>query len=268
VSIVLADLDGDELVDVLLRMIRSDRVSELTSTIDTYEDPITMGTTFGSVAKRLYREYQDVTHMLVAGDMGLAYCLRKAALESDKDTIRELKKLGHGIAFNTAVNCWPGWADTGIVIEDAHISAGIEIATTCLRLARELALTGREQGGAHWLIGALELAAGRFVLARVAFEQAEQVYRADEAALPYALMARGYMALARKADPQFRVEGRDTLHIALDRLRLEGSKDALFFADQIATAERLCSKIVQSGGSSKTIRWAKRDDVRSGLCGD
>jgi hypothetical protein len=46
--------------------------------------------------------------MIDTGNLGLAYCLRKAALEFDKDKIRELKKLGQIIAFNTAVNCWPG----------------------------------------------------------------------------------------------------------------------------------------------------------------
>jgi hypothetical protein len=55
----------------------------------------------------------------------------------------------------------------------------------------------------------------------------------------YALMARGYIALALKADPQRRTEGMNMLSEILARLRAEGSQDAIFFADQLATADRV-----------------------------
>jgi hypothetical protein len=239
VSFVLPLSAKEGLVDSLVQMIRNHRLSEVSSTIDAYEDPIMMGSGFIAVVKSLYREHKDVTSMIMAGDMGLTYCLKKAALESDGNKTRQLKKLGQVIAFNTAVNCWPGWGDAGIVIEEAHISAGIGLAAECLNLVEELALKPREHGGAHWLIGALELAAGRFGMARAAFQEAQRVYLTDEATSAYALMARGYIALAGKADPQCRLDGADTLSEAMDRLRSEGSKDAIFFADQIATANRL-----------------------------
>jgi cytochrome c-type biogenesis protein CcmH/NrfG len=106
-------------------------------------------------------------------------------------------------------------------------------------LVQELALTPREPGGAHWLVGALKLAVGEYTGARVSFEQAEQAFLSGDAPLAYALMARGYIALARKADPQCRREGADLLNQALERLRAEGSKDAIFFADQLFTADRV-----------------------------
>lgn len=238
-SVVCADSGKENLADVLMRMIRSHCLSEVTSTIDTYEDPIAVGSAFQSAMKRLYREHQDVTNMLVAGEMGLVYCLKKAALETDQKKAWELRKLGQAIAFNTAVNCWPGWGDAGVAIDGAHLTAAIKIAAECLNLTQELALKPRAQGTAHWLIGALELAAGRFGTARAAFEQAERMFLADETASSQALMARGYIALARKADPLSRPEGANALNIALDQLRLEGSKDAIFFADQIDRADHL-----------------------------
>ncbi|HLK69457.1 MAG TPA: hypothetical protein VKU19_38765 [Bryobacteraceae bacterium] len=228
--------------DVLIQMIQDSRLSDLTLAIEAHEDPIAMGSAFASAVRRLYREYSDVSNMLVAGGTGLTYCLSKASRESDHLRARELKKLGRVIAFNTAVNCWPGWGDDGIVIEEAHISAGIQIATECLSLVQELALTPREQGGAHWLIGALQLAAGRFGVARMEFEEARQIYLRDESISSYALMADGYIALAAKADPQSGPDGVDALSMALDRLRSEGSKDATFFAAQIATADRVLLK--------------------------
>jgi hypothetical protein len=229
----------EDLAEILIPMIRNGRVGDAIRLIDLYEDPITMGGALGTVVRKLYQGSQDVTNMIAAGDLGLAYCLRKAALESDRDKTRELKKLGKMIAFNTAANCWPGWADADVVIEEAHIRAGIKLAAQCRNLMQELALAPREQGGAHWLVGALELAGGGFEVARASFEQAEHWFLTDDHLLPYALMARGYMALARKADPRSRQEGADALIEVLDRLRAEGSKDAVFFADQLGTAERV-----------------------------
>jgi hypothetical protein len=52
-------------------------------------------------------------------------------------------------------------------------------------------------------------------------------------------MACSYIALAEKADSQSRTEGMNMLSETLARLRAEGSKDAIFFADQVATADRV-----------------------------
>jgi len=244
----LPDLRKEALVDSLIQMIRSRRVSDAISVIDSHEDPTAIGSALNSVVKKLYREYSDVTDMIVAGNIGLDYCLRKSAAESSEDKIRELKKLGKIIAFNTAANCWPGWGDPGIVIEEAHLRDGIKLATQSRDLVQELALEPREQGTAHWLVGALELAAGRFGAARVAFEQAEQISLTANATSSYAVMARGYIALALKADPQSRTEGMNMLSETLARLRTEGSKDAIFFADQLATADRvLLEKMTDQG---------------------
>jgi len=234
-----AGLENQDLIEALLQAIRSRCISGLASAIDAYPDPVTMSTAFNSVARTLYRQDKDVSNMLVAGDTGLAYCLKKSAVESDKDRARELKKLARIIAFNTAANCWPGWGDAGIVIAKSHISAAIELAAKCRDLSQELAQAPRERGGAHWLVGALELAAGRFSAARSAFEEAERVYGSDEALSSYVLMARGYIALAQKAEPQSHMANAEALNKALEQLRFEGSKDAIFFAEQIATADRL-----------------------------
>lgn len=239
VPVSIAGLQNDDLVDLLGQLTRTYPISEVRPAIDAYEDPIAMGSALNALVRKLYRESKDVATMIAVGDMGLAYCLKKAQLESDEGKIRELKKLGQVIGFSTAVNCWPGWADAGIVIEEAHMRAGAEIAGRCCELVQELALAPRERGGAHWLVGALELALRRFSSARAAFERAEQIFLTDDATFPYALMARGYIALVQKADPQSQEVGAVLLDEALERLRAEGSKDAIFFADQLTTADRV-----------------------------
>jgi hypothetical protein len=111
----LADPRKEALVDSLIQLIRNRRVSDAISVIDSHEDPAVVGSALNSIVKKLYREYSDVTDMIVAGNLGLDYCLRKSAAESNEDKKRELKKLGKIIAFNTAANCWPGWGDPGII---------------------------------------------------------------------------------------------------------------------------------------------------------
>jgi hypothetical protein len=233
----------DKLVDGLIAMIRNGRVSDAMAVIESHADPCAMAAALGAAVKALYRQH-DVTRMIVAGQIGLAYCLRQAGVAADEDTARQLKQIGRAIAFNTAANCWPGWGDAGIVIADAHVAVGLELAIASRALVQDLGLAPRAQGSAHWLVGALELAAGRFEAAYAAFAQAEQAVLAADAAssdalAASALMARGYMALARKADPRSRTEGADRLGETVARLRAAGSKEARFFADQLATADRI-----------------------------
>ena len=234
----------EKLVEDLVAMMRGGRLSDAMAVVEAHADPRAMAAALGSAVKTMYRRHHDVTRMIVAGEIGLAYCLRQAARAADDDTARQLKQTGRAIAFNTAANCWPGWGDAGIVIERAHIAAGLQLAIESRALVQELGLAPRAQGTAHWLVGALELAAGRLDAAYAAFAQAEQVALAadatsSDALAASALMARGYMALARKADPQSCAEGADRLGEIVGRLRAAGSKEALFFADQLATADRV-----------------------------
>lgn len=238
----MSDPTTENLDDALIAAIRNGRLQEIARAINGQQDPIVVASAFGDAVKKLYREH-DVANMIVACETGLAYCRQQALGQSDGEKARELKKLSRAIAYNTATNCWPGWGDDGIVIEESHISAALPIAAECLSLAQELALPPRALGGALWLVGALELAAGRYGIAQSKFEEAERAFLGDQALTSYALMARGYIALARKADPGHRMEGAEELKDAMDQLRRDASKDANFFADQIAKADFLLCKV-------------------------
>ena len=237
--ISLVGLEKADLVAVLVQMSETCGIAEMISDIDAYEDPITMGSALSAAVQRIYRETKDVSRMVAVGKAGVAYCLRRAALGSDGGQTFELRRLGKPIAYNTAANCWPGWDDAGGVIEDAQIRDGIELTARCRELVHELSLTPREAGGADWLVGALQLAVHEYKAAQEAFEQAERAFASDDDLLPYALMARGYVALAQKSDPQGRKQGSDALDKVLEQLRAEGSDDGMFFANQIATADRV-----------------------------
>jgi hypothetical protein len=232
-----ADRATEDLVDRLVQLLHQGRGSEVPSIVGAQRDPLATAAAFNATVKCLYRRHHDVVTMIIAGTLGLAYCHDQAALVPDK--AMELKMLGKAIAFNTAVNCWPGWGDAGIVITGAEISRGLQLALASRDLVRELALGPRERGTADWLVGALELAAGHPAAAGEAFARAEAAFTAADPAAPQVLLAQGYGALACKAQPQSRAQGAALLEDIVNRLRLAGSKEAAFFAGQLVTADKL-----------------------------
>lgn len=236
---------SEDLADKLVQLLRQGRGSELPSIVAAQPDPAATAAAFNATVKRLYRQHHDVVSMIIAGTLGLAYCHDQAARMPDK--AMELKMLGKAISFNTAANCWPGWGDAGIVITEAAISRGLQLALASRDLVRELALGPRDRGTADWLVGALELAAGRPDAAGEAFARAEAAFAAADPAAPNVLLAQGYAALARKAQPQSRAQGAALLDDIVNRLRLAGSKEAVFFADQLVTAATLLLGARRSG---------------------
>jgi hypothetical protein len=208
------------------------------SIIESSGDPLEAGILFTELGKELYRHRKDIAGMIAVGDAGVAFCLQQATRATDAATAEQLKKRAKVIAFNTAANSWPGWGDEGIHIEQGHLRSGLRLAGICRDLVHELQLGHKEAGNAHWLVGALTLAAGRPAEALSEFQRSEQAF--EQAAHPaYRLMARGYIALARKAESRSAAAGARDFVEVLKQLRDEGSKEAVFFADQLIVADQI-----------------------------
>jgi hypothetical protein len=203
-------------------------------------DPQMGAARIAALAKQLYRD-KNVSAMIAVGEAGMRFCLDAARRATDPAVALALKTRARGLAYNIAANCWPGWGDDGIVIEAAHLRSGLALARLSRDLVQELGLGERATGTAHWLIGALHLAAGRSGDALSDFQRAEEAYRADDDR-SYRLMALGYAALARKAAPSSHAAGVQDLAEALRQLREHGSTAAIFFADQIDTADWVLSQ--------------------------
>jgi hypothetical protein len=232
------DLKQDVLLARALEALDAGGLSAAVSVIESSDNPLGAGTAFAEFGKRLYRERKNVAGMIAVGDAGVTFCLQQATNATDAATAEQLKKLAKVIAFNTAANSWPGWGDEGIHIEQGHLQSGSRLAVICRDLVHELHLDHREVGNAHWLVGALELAAGRPAEALSEFQRAEQVF--EQSGHPaYGLLARGYVALARKAELKSAASGARDLVQVLKQLRDLGSKDAVFFADQLVVADRI-----------------------------
>jgi hypothetical protein len=213
-------------------------VAEIVSSSASNDDPKESAAMFAALVKRLYRERKDVTAMIAAGEAGVKFCLEAAEGATDEILAKDLKTSAKTIAYNTAANCWPGWGDEGVVIEPGDLKSGLALACLSHTLVRDLGLGHEAIGKAHWLVGALMLADRQFVDAIGEFQQAENAFQASGDA-SCVLLVRGYAAMARRFDSAPGPAADRALADTLDALRQDGSKQAIFFANQIVTAERV-----------------------------
>jgi hypothetical protein len=218
------------------------RVDQAISIIERVGDHLQVAGAYAALVKKAYRELRDVASMLALAEAACRFCLREAT-EADETVATRLKQNAKTIAYNAAANCWPGWGDEGVVISVEHVQAGLKLAQLSRSLVQELDLGDKALGTAHWLIGALELASGRLLDAVASFSRAEEAFHAD-GDTACVLMAQGYGALAQRVAPRPDAGQEVKLKRVLDQLRAEGSKQASFFAEQIARAGPLLAAFV------------------------
>lgn len=232
-------MGADDLAQELAAIIREGSAANALVLISLQPDPAAAASAISAAVNILYKSHRDVGCMIVAAHLGIAWCLGQASMTSDREVATSLKTRAHAMSFNAAANCWPGWGDEGITIEDGHVEAARSLAGLCLVLAKELELGPKGLGTAHWMIGALELALGHFAMARAAFEEAQRSYSNLGEEAPQALMAKGYGALAANCSEDSSVETIAALKTAIERLRALKCEDGQFFADQIERAEQV-----------------------------
>jgi hypothetical protein len=188
---------------------------------------------------RAYRDLKSVPKMIAIAWEAIGFALMCAAASPDAESATGYKARARAIAYNAGANCWPGWSDP-VEINSAEIAEGLKLAERSFELVEELGLGDKATGGALWLVGAIQMAAGRLPEAVSKFRAAEEAFRAAHLATQ-ATMAQGYGALARKLEPGSFADGSESLSSILLSLRAMGSDDALFFANQLVTADQVFS---------------------------
>jgi hypothetical protein len=191
------------------------------------------------LCRRAYRDLKNVPAMTTLAWEAVGFGLKCASASPDAESAARYKGRARAIAYNAGANCWPGWGDP-VEITSADIAEGLKLAERSYELVRELGLGHKPTGASLWLVGALQMAAGRFSTAIAEFLRAEEAFQAAQ--LPVsAAMARGYIALAGKALPESHLTGAESLAAIISSLRGMESPEAQFFADQLLTAERILS---------------------------
>ena len=158
------------------------------------DDLLAVLDTCSELVRHLYNEQKNVPALLMIGRAGIQLGLDRAAQESDSERAAEIKGRAKAIAYNAAVNAWPGWQDEGITITASDIVLGLDAAKTNLRLAQDLGRGDLPMSRAYWAVGALQVAAGDLDAAKPAFERAAQLARRAEET-GEALLSDGFTAL-------------------------------------------------------------------------
>ncbi len=203
------------------------------------------------LCQRAYRDLKSVPAMTALAWEAVGVGLKCASASPDPESARSYKGRARAIAYNAGANCWPGWGDA-VEIQPADIAEGLKLAERSYELVGELGLGDKAIGTSLWLVGALQMAAGRLSTAIAEFMRAEEAFQAAQLPVP-AAMARGYVALAQKALPESHLRGAESLATILRSLRDMESREAQFFADQLLTADRIFSS-----------RWFPMSELNAG----
>ena len=131
---------------------------------------------FSNMIRYLYFQKKDVSGMILAGRTGIQYALDEAG-KTEGDDLEKLLSRAKEMSYNLSVNCWPGWGDEGIEINNTVLKAGMDCALLNLRLAKELNRDAEKVGNAHWLIGAQDLALKNYEKAIESFEKASANFK-------------------------------------------------------------------------------------------
>lgn len=220
-------------------LLAAGNVSAAVAAITAIADPLATLEALSQLCQRAYRDLKSVPTMISLAWVAIGFGLECAAASPDPESASKYKGPARAIAYNAGANCWPGWGDA-VAIKPADIAEGLKLAERSYELAGELGLGNKALGASLWLVGALEMAAGRLSTAIAQFLRAEEAFEAAQLPVP-AAMARGYVALAEQALPESQLRGAESLAAILRSLRGMESREAQFFADQLLTAARVFS---------------------------
>jgi hypothetical protein len=226
---VVAQEKKESLTVVVRRMLALGDSYRVLEFIQSLGDAEKVSGLYGALAHHYARNENDLALSVAMAQAGIRYALTVAQqiAEQDPEGAGSLRAQAKTIAYNLAANTWPGWGEEGVEPTPQQIAIGWDAAKLNLRLAVALKKGPKKEAHAYWIIGAHELAAGRY-----------------DAAAGSELMAQGYRAVARiLADdtPERRAE-LEQAKAALQKRADEGDEDAGFYLPQLDTALRVFLK--------------------------
>jgi hypothetical protein len=176
----------------------------------------------------------------VGDDAALVAAARDAADQVEQrrgaqnDDEREALKVVQRLTFNAAADCWPGWSVSDKPVKTDSLLAARELALRSVRLVQTLELGPIREGTGIWLVGAFDLALGRYDEATRIFRDARQYYVAASAP-GLVLLTDGYVAIARQLEGEVAADG-EGLDQVCARIAAGGYKDGDAWIAQLRTA--------------------------------
>jgi hypothetical protein len=178
---------------------------------------------------------QRVKELRASGDLAALLAAAEAAAdaierrvgEGSSDLDREALIAVKRFTYNAAADCWPGWSVPAAAPDPRLLAAGLNMARRSRGLVVKLGLGPIQEGTGTWLVGAFELALGRYAAAREAFASARESYLAAKAP-GLVLLTEGYSAI---------VDG--DVEPVCARINIGGFEDGPDWIEQLRTAAQV-----------------------------
>lgn len=205
------------------------------SYIQTQGKPEEVAKTYERLVLDFYWQAKSIPDVVSIARAGLQYCLTEAVQckQSDPEGATELKQSAKRISYNLASFTWPGWDEKGCVITHQDILIGLDAARLNLRLVNELKDGDEAMSVAYWGLGAQLIATQQYDQALESFDMAKKYARSAGSKLDE-LLADGYIGVTMIISGD--EKGHEKLGEAINKLKEDGSEDALFFIEQFNTA--------------------------------
>lgn len=219
--------ENNDVIQRAIDHVLADDMASAGILIEAQPDAISAAEVYSKVGRQLAR--RDIGKAVALLRMGVGYALRQSDhLKPDQPALAlRLRELAKIMTYNLGADTWPGWS-VDSVIADADRRAGHEAALLSLALVECLNLDAKQQGTAHWLVGAHELAAGNTASASASFQEAARYFASGNHG-DLVLLAQGYDSIARRTD----------LNSILAALATSASSDAAGFRVQLITAQKV-----------------------------
>ncbi|MFQ3459206.1 hypothetical protein PMN64_38645 [Bradyrhizobium sp. UFLA01-814] len=156
---------------------------------------------------------------------------RRGAQDGDE---REVLMMVQRWTFNAAADCWPGWSVSDKPINQDNMLAARELAERSLALVRSLGLAPLREGTGVWMVGAFDLALGRYDEAISMFHEAREHYVVASAP-GLVLLTEGYVAIARQVGKDQASPGGEDLDQICTRIAAGGFEDGHEWIAQLRT---------------------------------
>jgi hypothetical protein len=145
------------------------------------------------------RKQGDLAALLAAARDGGDEVERRIGDVRDNEEQREALMAVQRWTYNAAADCWPAWTVPSEPPDPAILASARELAQRSLDTVERLGVGRQREGTGTWLIGAFDLALGRYKDASHHFAVAREHYLAANAPLSV-LLAEGYLAIVERID--------------------------------------------------------------------
>ena len=241
--VLLLFLQAEPLPVQIHRMLRVGDAYNAGLVMESFGEPRTISTRYLEVSNYLYWTAKDlpavVTFAQQGIDLGVANARQVQNTNSQLATALQLSAAT--LAYNLASFTWPGWNEPGIEITSAHLTKGFQSAQLAVQLMTEANGEPPAMFGVNWVLGAHQLARGQYADAIAAFEKSHQIASAADLR-GSALLARGYVGLAKVAGRSDTAQGEQELKAAKDALIAEGIQGGPSFVTQLDNAHMVFVK--------------------------